>query len=51
VLSGEWGYTSAAFPGCTYGNRVSRPTQGKYVPRMWFAALLGGATVGICYDW
>jgi len=50
VLSGEWGYTSAALP-CNYGNRVPAALQGKYVPRMWFAALLGGATVGISYDW
>jgi len=50
VLSGEWGYTSASLP-CNYGNRVPRPTQGKFVPRMWLAALLGGASVGISYDW
>ena len=50
ILSGEWGYTSAVKP-CDYGNRVPRQLQGKYVPRMWMAALLGGATVGINYDW
>lgn len=50
ILSGEWGYTSAQLP-CDYSNRASRPTQGKYVPRMWLAALLGGASVGISYDW
>ena len=44
------GYTSAT-PPCTYGNKVPRALQGKYVPRMWFAALLGGATVAISYDW
>ena len=50
VLSGEWGYTSATRP-CDYGNRVSRAVQGKYVPRMWLSALLGGAVVSIHYDW
>ena len=50
LLSGEWGYTSASLP-CKYGNRVPRATQGKFVPRMWLAALLGGASVGISYDW
>jgi len=50
ILSGEWGYTSA-LPPCTYGNRVSQTDQGKFVPRMWFAALLGGASTMISYDW
>lgn len=49
VLSGEWGYTSAT-PPCTYGNKVERSVQGKFVPRMWFTAMLGGATVMIDYD-
>ena len=48
--TGEWGYTSATRP-CDYGNRVSRAVQGKYVPRMWLSALLGGAVVSIHYDW
>jgi hypothetical protein len=50
ILSGEWGYTSAKRP-CDYGNRASRAVQGKFVPRMWLSALLGGAVVSINYDW
>lgn len=50
VLAGEWGYTSAK-PPCDYGNRVSASLQGKFVPRMWLADLLGRAVVGIQYDW
>ena len=50
IINGEWGYTSAQWP-CFYLNRVDSPTQGKYVPRMWLSALLGGAKVSINYDW
>ena len=50
MISGEWGYTTAGLP-CKYGNKRNRVTTGVYVPRMWFADLLGGASIAsIMYD-
>jgi hypothetical protein len=50
MISGEWGYTTAGLP-CKYGNKRNRITAGVYVPRMWFADLLGGASIAsIMYD-
>jgi hypothetical protein len=39
LRAGEWGYTSAQ-PPCSYGNRVDRPTQAKYLLRQWYTLLL-----------
>ena len=50
MISGEWGYTSAALP-CTYNNRVSEVEQAAYLARMWLSNTLAGVAVSIFYDW
>jgi hypothetical protein len=47
VYSGEWGYTSAQPPGCTYGNRANETDQGRYLARMWLANLISNASLSI----
>lgn len=50
IIGGEWGYTSAD-PPCTYGNRVDKVTQAKYVARMWLSNAISGVFLSIDYDW
>eukprot|EP01052_Picozoa_sp_SAG31_P053609 SAG31_NODE_13833_length_843_cov_1.567204_1_plen_211_part_10 len=50
MLSGEWGYTTAA-PPCAYGNRVTEAQGAAYLARMWLSNTLAGVAVSINYDW
>jgi hypothetical protein len=44
ILSGEWGYSSAA-----RGMDVAK--QGKYLPRQWLTNVSNGLRLSIWYDW
>jgi hypothetical protein len=52
IVNGEWGYNTSPAAHCHHhGRATDAALQGKYLPRMWLAALMANVSVSIAYDW
>eukprot|EP00937_MAST-01D_sp_MAST-1D-sp2_P007794 g7794.t1 len=51
LVSGEWGYTTALAPPCTYNDRADEFRQAAYLARTWLTNAVAGVGVSIDYDW